>query len=69
MYDSETVLKGLECHMDLVKSERWASGCISCPFGEMDHCIEHLLNATIELVTNGGTNNDQKTSKKADHVL
>ena len=50
MYNSEIVLKGLECHMDLVKSERWASGCINCPFGKMDHCIEHLLNETIELL-------------------
>ena len=50
MADIEKVIKGLDCCLDIVKSGRWASGCISCPYAEEKNCREKMIKDAIALL-------------------
>ena len=47
----EKVIDGLDCCLDIVKSGRWASGCISCPYAEeKNNCREKMVKDAIVLL-------------------
>ena len=50
MPDREKVIKALDCCLDIVRSGRWASGCVSCPYGETDKCREQMILDALELL-------------------
>lgn len=59
MPDRKKVVEALECCLDIVKSGRWASGCISCPYAEeKNNCREKMIREAIELLK------EQETKKK-----
>lgn len=50
MPDREKVIKALDCCLDIVRSGRWASGCVSCPYAETDKCREQMILDAIALL-------------------
>ena len=42
--------KALDCCLDIVRSGRWASGCVSCPFKDVLKCRELMLLSAIDLL-------------------
>lgn len=51
MPDIEKVIEALDCCLDIVKSGRWASGCISCPYAEeKNNCREKMIKDAIVLL-------------------
>lgn len=51
MADRKKVIEALDCCLDIVKSGRWASGCISCPYAEeKNNCREKMIKDAIALL-------------------
>lgn len=51
MPDREKIIRALECCLDIVRSGRWASGCIACPYAvEENSCREKMILDAISLL-------------------
>ena len=54
MTDREKVIHALDCCLDIIRSGRWSSGCISCPYAEMNNCREQMIIDALELLKEQG---------------
>jgi hypothetical protein len=51
MPDREKIIRALECCLDIVRSGRWASGCITCPYDvEENNCREKMILDAIAML-------------------
>ena len=55
MIDQEKIIKALDCCLDIVRSGRWASSCIACPYAvEENSCREKMILDVIAMLKEQG---------------
>ena len=50
MKNTTDLIKALDCCLDIVRSGRWAQGCIACPYNEKSNCREQMLLDAIKIL-------------------
>lgn len=47
---AENLINALECCLDVIRARQFSSGCGFCPYMDIEHCKEKMIEDTIELL-------------------